>query len=301
MVEGSAVNARGLNAPKVDLRGVFLFQRGYVNARTVEKTKLNGRTLPFRSLPFYVLSVGAFVFVWQIVTMLIADTSRRFLLPTPSAVLARFIRLASDGTLLRHTAVTLSEMGLGLLLGTSLAVVLGYGVAHSKLIAYLLEPVIVTSQAVPIVALAPLLTVWFGPGLASKVVVCALIVFFPILVNVVASLKGIDPRLWDLFRMLEASPRAVLLKLEIPATLPGFLSGLKVSGDAIRDGRSRRRIRRIDEGIGLSGQTGAKSLRYADDVRGDSHVDGDRPGRVRPTDTRRTSHVALEPTGLDTV
>jgi NitT/TauT family transport system permease protein len=201
-----------------------------LTARTTQKPNSNDHAKPFRSLPFYVLAVGAFVLIWQTVTMLIADTARRFLLPTPSAVFARFIRLASDGTLLRHTAVTLSEMGLGLLLGTSLAVVLGYGVAHSKLVAYMLEPVIVTSQAVPIVALAPLLTVWFGSGLASKVIVCALIVFFPILVNVVAGLKSIDPRLWDLFRMLEAPPHAVLLKLEIPAALPGFLAGLKVSG-----------------------------------------------------------------------
>ena len=121
-------------------------------------------------------------------------------------------------------------MALGLLMGTILAVLLGYAVAHSKLIAYLLEPVIVTSQAVPIVALAPLLTVWFGPGLPSKVVVCALIVFFPILVNVVTGLQSIDPRLWDLFRMLETPRRQILVKLEIPAALPAFLAGLKVSG-----------------------------------------------------------------------
>lgn len=160
----------------------------------------------------------------------IADTPRRFLLPTPVAVLARFTKLISDGTLLHHTAITLLEMGLGLLLGTALAVLLGYGVAHSTLIAYVLEPVIVTSQAVPIVALAPLLTVWFGPGLPSKVVVCALIVFFPILVNVVTGLQSINPRLWDLFRMLEAPRHRILLKLEIPAALPAFLAGLKVSG-----------------------------------------------------------------------
>jgi NitT/TauT family transport system permease protein len=98
------------------------------------------------------------------------------------------------------------------------------------LIAYILEPVIVISQAVPIVALAPLLTVWFGSGLTSKVVVCALIVFFPILVNVTSGLKSIDPRLEDLFRMLEASQTHMLIKLEIPAAMPSFLAGLKVGG-----------------------------------------------------------------------
>ena len=185
---------------------------------------------PFRQLPLYLLSLGLVFLVWEMGAQWIADTPRRFLLPTAGEVLARFAKLATDGTLVRHAGVTLLEMGLGLLVGTTLAVLLGYGVAHSKLLAYLLEPVIVTSQAVPIVALAPLLTVWFGPKLASKVVVCALIVFFPILVNVVGGLKGIDPRLRDLFRMLEAPRHKVLLHLEIPAALPAFLAGLRVSG-----------------------------------------------------------------------
>jgi NitT/TauT family transport system permease protein len=132
--------------------------------------------------------------------------------------------------LAHHAGVTLLEMALGLLLGMTVAVLLGYAVAHSRVVAYMLEPVIVVSQAVPIVALAPLLTVWFGSGLTSKVVVCALIVFFPILVNVTAGLKGIDPRLQDLFRMLEASRAQVLVKLEIPAAMPSFLAGLKVGG-----------------------------------------------------------------------
>ncbi|MBN2393219.1 MAG: ABC transporter permease [Anaerolineae bacterium] len=185
---------------------------------------------PFRHLPLYLLSLGLVLLVWQMGAQWIGDTPRRFLLPTAGEVLARFVKLATDGTLVHHASVTLLEMGLGLLVGTTLAVLLGYGVAHSRLLAYLLEPVIVTSQAVPIVALAPLLTVWFGPKLASKVVVCALIVFFPILVNIVGGLKGIDPRLRDLFRMLEAPRYKVLLHLEIPAALPAFLAGLRVSG-----------------------------------------------------------------------
>ncbi len=199
-------------------------------SRSTRTSNGNYEQSPFRHLPFYLLSVGLAVLVWQMGVQWIADTPRRFLLPTPAEVLARFVKLSADGTLAFHARVTLVEMGLGLLVGTTLAVLLGYGVAHSRLLAYLLEPVIVTSQAVPIVALAPLLTVWFGPKLASKVVVCALIVFFPILVNVVAGLKGIDPRLRDLFRMLEAPRYKVLLDLEIPAALPSFLAGLRVSG-----------------------------------------------------------------------
>jgi len=201
-----------------------------VTSRSTRTSNGDYEQSPFWQLPFYLLSVGLALLVWQMGVQWIADTPRRFLLPAPAEVLARFVKLATNGTLAYHARVTLLEMGLGLLVGTTLAVLLGYGVAHNKLLAYLLEPVIVTSQAVPIVALAQLLTVWFGPKLASKVVVCALIVFFPILVNVVSGLKGIDPRLRDLFRMLEAPWHKVLLNLEIPAALPAFLAGLRVSG-----------------------------------------------------------------------
>ncbi len=183
-----------------------------------------------RTAPFYLLSMLVLGVLWQVAVAVIGESARRFLLPTPVAVAARFVKLLSDGTLTRHIGVTVTEMGLGLLVGTAVAVLLGYAVAHNRIIAYLLEPVIVVSQAVPIVALAPLLTVWFGPGLVSKVVVCALIVFFPILVNVTTGLRSIDPRLRDLFRLLEASPTQVLLHLEIPASLPSFLAGLRVGG-----------------------------------------------------------------------
>lgn len=186
--------------------------------------------LKFQKLLLYLLSLMLLLLLWQIGVLLIAETPRRFLLPTPAEVIARFIKLAQAKTLFYHTGVTLLEMGLGLGLGTTTALLLGYSIARNKLLATLLQPVIVTSQAIPIVALAPLLTIWFGPGLASKVVVCALIVFFPILVNVVSGLKSINPQLRDLFHMLEASPYQILFKLEIPAALPSFLAGLKVGG-----------------------------------------------------------------------
>lgn len=180
--------------------------------------------------PLYLLSAILLMVAWQLAVWLTSDTARRFLVPTPDAVVARFIKLLSDGTLTYHAGVTLLEMGLGLSLGTAVAVILGYAVAHNRWIAYGVEPLIVVSQAIPTIALAPLLTVWFGPGTTSKVVVCALIVFFPILVNVTTGLKTIDPRQRDLFRLLEATRLQILLKLEIPAALPSFLAGLKVSG-----------------------------------------------------------------------
>ena len=195
----------------------------------VPSTKIAREGEP-RSLPYYLLSMLLIFVAWQILVWLTGESARRFLVPTPAAVVARFGKLLSDGRIFYHMGVTLIEMILGLILGTIVALLLGYGVVHSRIIAYLLEPVIVISQAVPTVALAPLLTVWFGPGLASKVVVCALIVFFPILVNVTMGLRSIDPRLWDLFQLLQADHRQILVRLEIPAALPSFLTGLKVGG-----------------------------------------------------------------------
>lgn len=180
--------------------------------------------------PFYILSIIVLLFAWFLIVWLSSESQRRFLVPHPLEVARRFVQMLTRGKLLNHILVTLIEMGLGLLTGTILAILLGYAVAHNTILAYLLEPAIVISQAIPIVALAPLLTVWFGPGLASKVVVCSLIVFFPILVNIITGLYNVNQQHRALFKLLEATPSNILFLLEIPATMPAFLSGLKVGG-----------------------------------------------------------------------
>ncbi len=197
-------------------------------ARSASPVSRRGQVDWNRPLPL--LSLLLLIFLWQFSQLLIADTPRRFLIPAPIEVAARFLKMLADGSLLQHTGVTLLEMTLGLALGTATAIILGYILAHNRFLARLLEPIIVISQAMPIVALAPLLTVWLGPRLASKVFICALIVFFPILVNISVGLKSIDPRLSDLFSLLESSRLQRLLHLEIPAVMPDFLAGLRVGG-----------------------------------------------------------------------
>ena len=90
-------------------------------------------------------------------------------------------------------------------------------------------PLLVASQTVPIMALAPLLVIWFGYGAASKVVVVALVCFFPIVVNLVDGLRSVDPDLVRLLRTMGASGRQILMLVEVPAALPYLLSGLKVA------------------------------------------------------------------------
>jgi NitT/TauT family transport system permease protein len=152
-----------------------------------------------------------------------------FFLPDPGRVWARFLALAADGTLLMHTRVTLAEIFAGLALGLTVAMVIGYGLAKSPLLERLLSPYIVASQAVPIVALAPLLVVWFGFGGLSKVLVCALTVFFPALVNTIVGIRTVEPDLRALMRSLEAGRWQTFAILEVPASLPVLFGGLKVS------------------------------------------------------------------------
>jgi NitT/TauT family transport system permease protein len=151
-----------------------------------------------------------------------------FIFPAPLQVIERFSRSLLDGSLLRHSAVTLLEVVMGLLVGTSLAVAMGYLIAKSRLFERILSPFLVASQAVPIVAIAPLLVIWFGPGIFSKVLICALIVFFPVLVNTVVGLRAVPRALNELMRSLRASCWQTLTLLEIPAALPVFLGGLRI-------------------------------------------------------------------------
>jgi len=172
------------------------------------------------------LSFAVFLALWQGVTRL--GNYPRFILPSPGAVAARLGDLVANGSLWFHAGVTLREILAGLGLGAAVAILLGYLLAHSPVAERLLTPYIVASQSVPVVAIAPLLVIWFGTGLLSKVLVCALTVFFPILVNTVVGVRSVGRGLRDLMRTLEASRWQTIWLLEVPAALPVLLGGLKV-------------------------------------------------------------------------
>jgi NitT/TauT family transport system permease protein len=151
-----------------------------------------------------------------------------FILPAPTQVLLRFERALVDGSLLVHTTVTLLEVLLGLLAGVCAATLTGYLVAKSHTFERIAAPYLVASQAIPVVAIAPLLVIWFGPGIFSKVLICALTVFFPVLVNTVVGVRAVPRALYDLMRSLHATRHQILHQLEIPAALPVFLGGLRI-------------------------------------------------------------------------
>jgi NitT/TauT family transport system permease protein len=175
---------------------------------------------------FLPVSTGVGLLAWQAVVLLTGLPA--YILPSPLQVIVRFWDAFLEGRLAYHAAYTLLEVLLGLALGISTASMLGYGLAKSPALEQLLSPYLVASQAIPVVAIAPLLVIWFGSGLFSKVLICALIVFFPVLVNTVVGLRAVPQNLRDLMSSLHATPAQTLRHLELPAALPVLLGGLRV-------------------------------------------------------------------------
>ena len=180
----------------------------------------------FRHGPWMVpLTLIAGLALWQGLTVWFVFPP--FILPGPGLVWERLLRALADGSLLSNSWATLKEVLLGLLLGSSLATLLGYLLAKSRVAERLLAPYLVASQAIPTVAIAPLLVIWF-PGMASKILICGLIVFFPVLVNTMVGLRAVPENLRDLMFSMQATRWQMLRYLEVPAALPVFLGGLRI-------------------------------------------------------------------------
>jgi NitT/TauT family transport system permease protein len=188
--------------------------------RSAKKDKFNIKRW---SIP---ISIALFLLIWESAVRLFQLPA--FILPTPIQVGERFLRSLSDGSLLWHTAATLGEILSGLSAGIILASLLGYLLSRSTLLENILQPFLVASQAVPTVAISPLIVIWFGPGVFSKILICALIVFFPVLVNIVVGLRAVPENLRDLMRSMGADRWQTLRLLELPAALPVLLGGLRI-------------------------------------------------------------------------
>jgi ABC-type nitrate/sulfonate/bicarbonate transport system permease component len=197
-------------------------------------------------VPFSILAA---LLVWEIAARL--GNFPAFILPPPSLVWERLVQSLADGSLLRHSLYTLLEVLLGLAMGASVATTLGYALAKSTAVERLLSPYVVASQAVPVVAIAPLLVIWFGPGLFSKVLISALIVFFPVLVNTIVGLRSVPEDLHDLMRSLQASRWQTFRLLEVPAALPVFLGGLRIGATLAVIGAVVGEFVGADRGLGF--------------------------------------------------
>ncbi|HLY35641.1 MAG TPA: ABC transporter permease [Candidatus Limnocylindria bacterium] len=169
---------------------------------------------------------AAVLVLWKLLVVLGGYPA--FVLPAPEVVAARLVRAFADGTIEPHLWATLVEIAIGFAIGAGLAIVVGYLLARSHLIERILSPYLVAAQATPILALAPLITLWFGTGLLSKVIICALIVFFPVAVATMVGVRSVDRQLLEMGRAFRATRAQVLLKLEVPGALPSIFGGIRV-------------------------------------------------------------------------
>ncbi len=216
-------------------------------ARRTEK--IARKTISKSSGLLGIVSFLAALAAWWLATRLLDLPA--FILPSPERVWARFLQALSDGSLGLHTWVTLQEVLLGLLAGTVFATAIGYLIAKSRLFERLLSPYLVASQAIPVVAIAPLLVIWFGPGMSSKVLICGLIVFFPVLVNTVVGVRAVPKSLHELMRSMRATRWQILRLLEVPSALPIFLGGLRIGATLSVIGAVVGELVGADRGLGF--------------------------------------------------
>jgi putative hydroxymethylpyrimidine transport system permease protein len=173
--------------------------------------------------PFLVLA--GLLALWQVVVW--ATGAPPYLLPAPLAVAARLV--AAAPLLAHHATITLAEILLGLLGGVAIGGLSALVMALLPPVQPWLLPILVLGQTIPVFALAPLLVLWFGYGLASKVVMAILIIYFPVTAALFDGLRRTEQSWLDLARTMGATHFRILLHLRLPAALPAFGSGLRIA------------------------------------------------------------------------
>jgi len=179
-----------------------------------------------RNFALRLLLIAVFLGLWEAFVRLFEIPL--FILPTPSSVFIALYRGFASSLYIDHIWVTLAETLMGFALGTTLAFVLGTVIALSRPVEYFLYPFVVMFQAMPKVALAPLIIIWFGFGETSKIVVVAASCFFPMLINTLQGLKIRDRDRLELLRSLGASKWQMFYHLRLPDALPFIFAGLHV-------------------------------------------------------------------------
>ena len=171
------------------------------------------------------ITLVSLLFLWQVADWLF--NFNKVILPSPSDI---FIAFRENFLLLiQETGITMLEAILGFLLGSILAYLLAIAFVHSRLIKEAVYPYAIALKSTPLIAIAPLLVLWFGNGILSKVVMSALVAFFPVLVNSVSGLSNIETEIFDLMQSLSASPWQILTKIRIPSSFGFLFASMKIS------------------------------------------------------------------------
>ena len=162
--------------------------------------------------------------IWEI-TCRIAEVPK-WLLPVPTDIMIELYQ--HWNLLLRHSFVTLYEILIGFSFYIITGILIGGFIVYSKTLEKTLYPIIISSQTIPIIAIAPILLVWFGYGLLPKILVVGLIAFFPIAVNTIDGLKSIDEDIVKMMKTLGANKYQIFKKIQIPNSLPYIFTGLRI-------------------------------------------------------------------------
>jgi NitT/TauT family transport system permease protein len=187
-----------------------------------------------------------------------------YILPTPSGIAQALWRGVSSLVYVRNLWITVLETVLGFAAGAALAFVLGTVLALSRRTEYYCYPFIIMFQSLPKVALAPLIVIWFGLGLTSKVINAALIAFFPLMVNTIVGLRSADEDRVNLMRSLDASEAQIFWMLRLPGALPFLMAGLEVAMIFALIGAIVAEFVGATQGLGML----IESLNFSADVAG---------------------------------
>lgn len=210
----------------------------------------------FASLPV-ILFVILLAVAWEIGTTIIQIP--HYIIPKLSNV---FLSVWDNGSLLiGHFAVTLGEALLGLGISVVWGVLAAIWIDRSSLAKKTIYPLIVTSQTIPIIALSPIMVMWFGYEIWSKAAVVVLFTFFPIAVNTADGFRSADPDIGELMRTMRASKMQLFLKWKIPSALPGFFTGMKMAAAISVGGATLGEWLGGDSGLGMYTKRASNMLR----------------------------------------
>lgn len=177
-----------------------------------------------RSMPSLIV-VATIVLTWEILARVLAIDP--IVLPAPSRILGAL--WDARGVAAGHALTTLVETGLGFGMSVLFAVLTGLAMDSIGWVRRAIYPLLVASQTIPIVAVAPLLVIWFGLGLVPKVLVVVLVTFFPVTVALLDGLAGTERDATSLLQTMGASRYQILMKLRLPGALPSFFTGLRIA------------------------------------------------------------------------
>jgi ABC-type nitrate/sulfonate/bicarbonate transport system permease component len=181
-----------------------------------------------------------------------------WLLPAPTDI---WVRLVGTSRLWYHTGQTMLEAACGFAVSAVLGVGLSAGIVHSRLLDRGLFPYIVISNAIPIIAIIPLLTIWFGFGIGPRIMICAIISFFPIVTNTTRGLRAADRRIIEFMHSINATAWKIFYKVQLPSALPFIFAGFKIAGSLALVGAVVSEFYSSDHGLGYLVITSATELR----------------------------------------